>query len=422
MSIPLKKKVVLPLGTILLGLLITLMLANSRPNVSQRTTPEKIWPVNVMRAKPINIQPKISIYGEVRAAREAELRSVLGGRISNLNPIFRNGNLLKKGTQLLAIERNDYENLAIEKRADLIHAEAVLNELRSELIFEKELLKNSQRQVELARRAFDRTTELARQGTESKKAIDDAESNLAQTEKDKILREQKVARLGSKIEQQAALHKKANASVATAEQALADTMILAPFEGYVADVQVALGQLLVKGEKIGRLLSARELEVQFELPEGDYGRFTSKKEAQDQSDESILGRPLEIIWELGSEEHKYAATLTRIGPELNVDTGGGDMFASVDLEAVESGLRSGAFVEVLFPDFEYQNVFQVPIRAVADAEHVYVIREQRLVRLPVEVVGKAEENLLIRAKILSGELIVSRLFENIGPGLRVKAL
>ena len=98
------------------------------------------------------------------------------------------------------------------------------------------------------------------------------------------------------------------------------------------------------------------------------------------------------------------------------------MFASVDQKAVESGLRSGAFVEVLFPDFEYQNVFQVPIRAVADADHVYVIREQRLVRLPVEVVGKAEENLLIRAKILSGELIVARLFENIGPGLRVKAL
>ena len=310
----------------------------------------------------------------------------------------------------------------MRKEPILIHAEALLNELRSELIFEKELLKNSQRQVELARRAFDRTSELARQGTESKKAIDDAESNLAQTEKDKILREQKVARLGSKIKQQTALHKKANASVATAEQALADTLIFAPFEGYVADVQVALGQLLVKGEKIGRLLSARELEVQFELPEGDYGRFTSKKEVQDQSEESIFGRPLEIIWELGSEKHKYEATLTRIGPELNVDTGGVDMFASVDQKAVESGLRSGAFVEVLFPDFEYQNVFQVPIRAVADAEHVYVIREQRLVRLPVEVVGKAEENLLIRAKILSGELIVARLFENIGPGLRVKAL
>ena len=169
MPIPLNKKVVLPLGTILLGLLVTLMLANSRPNVSQRTMPEKIWPVNVMRAKPINIQPKISIYGEVRAAREAELRSVLGGRISSLNPIFRNGSLLKKGTQLLAIERNDYENLAIEKRADLIHAEALLNELRSELIFEKELLKNSQRQVELARRAFDRTSELARQGLRVKK-------------------------------------------------------------------------------------------------------------------------------------------------------------------------------------------------------------------------------------------------------------
>ncbi len=67
MPILLNKKVVLPLGTILLGLLVTLMLANSRPNVSQRTMPEKVWPVNVMRAKPINIQPKISILMNLNA-------------------------------------------------------------------------------------------------------------------------------------------------------------------------------------------------------------------------------------------------------------------------------------------------------------------------------------------------------------------
>ena len=56
-------------------------------------------------------------------------------------------------------------------------------------------------------------------------------------------------------------------------------------------------------------------------------------------------------------------------------------------------------------DFEHQNT--VPTCAVADAEHVYVIENNAWLATR-EVVGKAEENLLIRAKILSGELIVAR--------------
>ena len=58
----------------------------------------------------------------------------------------------------------------------------------------------------------------------------------------------------------------------------------------MTDVQVAFARRQ-KGEKIGRLLSARELEVQFELPVETMDDLR-QKEGQDQSEESILGRPL----------------------------------------------------------------------------------------------------------------------------------
>ncbi len=416
------RKFYLPLGIICAGLLVTALLIDSRPELSLKEKTEKVWSVSVLKAEPVNIQPKISIFGEVKAAREAQLRAILSGRVSMLSPLFKDGAFLNKGAELIAIERTEYEHQATEKRAELAHAEAVLKELAFEKKFEEKLLNNSEKQVSLARRDFERTSKLAATGRESKRAIDNAESKLAGAEKDKILRDQKVARLEARIKQQSALYKKATASFALAEQALADTVILAPFDGYVADVKIALGQLVSKGEKIGRLLSANDLEVQFELPEGDYGRFTSKSAIESKASNLLMGRSLEIVWKLGSREYRYEAILSRIGPELNSDTGGIDMFASIDERAEKGGLRSGAFVEILFPDFEYQDVVPVPVRAVAEKSYIYVVRESRLVRVPVEVVGKDKDHFLVRSEVVSGELIVSRLFENIGPGLRVKAL
>ena len=145
--------------------------------------------------------------------------------------------------------------------------------------------------------------------------------------------------------------------------------------------------------------------------------MVNEKEAKE-----LIGRILKINWNLGSEQLSFNAKLSRIGAEMNPETGGVEMFASLQSDASELGLRAGAFVEVVFPDFIYRNVYELPERAVTDENYIYVVRDQRLVRLPIEVVGRSNDNFLIRSKINSGELIVTRLFENISPGLRVKVL
>ena len=162
------------------------------------------------------------------------------------------------------------------------------------------------------------------------------------------------------------------------------------------------------------------------MPEADYGRFTKEIETKsminNKEAKELIGRILKINWNLGSEQLSFNAKLSRIGAEMNPETGGVEMFASLQSDASELGLRAGAFVEVVFPDFIYRNVYELPERAVADENYIYVVRDQRLVRLPIEVVGRSNDNFLIRSKINSGELIVTRLFENISPGLRVKVL
>ena len=420
------KKIPIALTIISFSLLISILIIETKPETQAQPKIEKVWPVAVIAAESIDMQPKITIYGEVKASRMALIRSKLRGKIVSLNPAFKDGNFVESGAELLTIERARYEHQTAEKRADLFHSEAVLEELKKELVFEKKLKIVAKKQLDISKRNVDRISALVSQGRESKQLIDDTKSKHANREQDYLLKGQRVSKLKARIKQQEALYDKKASTLAIAETELSETVIQSPLDGFVSDVSLALGQLLERGETVGRVLSSKDLEVRFELPEADYGRFTkdsvsgskqNKKEAKD-----LIGRILTINWNLGSEQLSFNAKLSRIGAEMNPETGGVEMFASLQRDASELGLRAGAFVEVVFPDFIYRNVYELPERAVTDENYIYVVRNQRLVRLPIEVVGRSNDNFLIRSKINSGELIVSRLFENISPGLRVKVL
>jgi len=420
------KKVPVALSIICLSLVVSLAIVNTRPETSAAPKVEKVWPVAVISAESVDMQPKITIYGEVMSSRTALVRSKLRGKIVSLNPSFKDGNFVESGVELLTIERKRYEHQTAEKRADLFHSEAVLEELKKELDFEKKLEIVAKKQLDISARNVERIAALVSQGRESKQLIDDTKSKYASREQDYLLKGQKISKLESRIKQQEALYDKNASSLAIAESELSDTVIQSPLDGFVSGVSLALGQLLEKGETLGRVLSSDELEVRFELPEADYGRFTKSayqgqtEKASDNTD--LIGRILTINWNLGSEQISFNAKLSRIGAEMNPETGGVEMFASLQNDASNLGLRAGAFVEVIFPDFIYRNVYELPERAVTQENEIYVVRDQRLVRLPIEVVGRSNDNFLVRSKINSGELIVSRLFENISPGLRVKVL
>ena len=131
------KKIPLALAIIFFSVLISILIVKTRPETQAQPKIEKIWPVAVISAESIDMQPKITIYGEVRASRMALIRSKLRGKIVSLNPSFKDGNFVESGVELLTIERARYEHQTAEKRADLFHSEAVLEELKKELIFEE---------------------------------------------------------------------------------------------------------------------------------------------------------------------------------------------------------------------------------------------------------------------------------------------
>ncbi|MEQ8661450.1 MAG: HlyD family efflux transporter periplasmic adaptor subunit [Gammaproteobacteria bacterium] len=409
------RQFVLPLGVLVAGIAIAAWFVASRPRALSQPPQEKVWPVAVVEVARADVQPAISVYGEVRAVREAELRAEVAGRVVSLNPAFKDGNLIVAGTELAVIDPIDYENRLAEQRAERARAEAQLAELRRELTWEQRLEENAARQVELAKRALARLEKLAADGRESRKVRDDAETALAVSEQGHMQRAQTIARLGTRIDEQEAAYAKAQATLANAERELAKTRITAPFTGHATDVRLALGQLLAAGERLGRLLSASELEVRFDLPEDDFARLTAAAG-------TLIGRPATVVWRLGDDTREFPAVLARTGAEIDPTLGGIALFATLDGDAVERGLRAGAFVEVRLADVVYRDVFRLPPKAIASNGQVYALVDERLAAVEVEIVRDLGDAVLVRGALDPAHPVVARAFAGIGPGLRARPL
>ena len=85
------------------------LLMATRPRMLPVSTPEQVWPVEVIKAQFGAQQPELKLFGEVIAGRRSELRPLVSGLIIEIGPNFRNGGIVRKGELLVLIDPFDYE-------------------------------------------------------------------------------------------------------------------------------------------------------------------------------------------------------------------------------------------------------------------------------------------------------------------------
>jgi len=204
---------------------------------------------------------------------------------------------------------------------------------------------------------------------------------------------------------------------------LEDTNIYAPFSGHISGVGLGLGQRVAIGEGVGRLISSTELEVVFDLPESDFSRILSEPSTgSNLSTESLIGKPLKILWRLGGLVRTFGAELSRIGSEIDPSVGGIQIYAALESGAYLEGIRAGAFVEVEMVGQIYKNVFKLPVSALSNEDTLYLIVDGRLKKFNVKVLRIVDGDMLINAMLPNDAVVVSRVFSEIGEGLKAETL
>ena len=167
-------RVALPILAIAIGLLVGGYLIASRPQALANPPAEIITPVSVLTAEFRKFQPELHVYGAVTAGREAEIRSMVAGRITALDETYRSGAYVETGQAFAQIDRFDYEVSVRELEADLEESRAHLTELESDLAAARSTLKLFDEQIVLRERDLERVAKLAKKNQSSEKAYDDA--------------------------------------------------------------------------------------------------------------------------------------------------------------------------------------------------------------------------------------------------------
>lgn len=417
-------RVIVPILFVAVAIVFVGYLTATRPPVASKPIEEREWIVRTVLAKKISVAPELRLFGSVVPGREVELRPLVGGRVIRVGENFAEGGIVRKGELLVEIDPFDYQATQRERVAQLSEARSRLNEFRLELKGAEDSLTADQRQLKIRETDAERKELLVRRGTGSQKSLDDARLALNEQRQRIIDRRRQIATLKTKITQQLSAIARAEVALERAQKDLRETKLLAPFEGFLRNIQIAVGKKISTNDRVAQLIAAKRLEVSFQVSDEQYGRLVAAG--------AVRGKKAAILWRTRARTFKYSAVIERVSGQVASDTGGVVLYARIENTGLDTVLRPGVFVQVVIRDKVYKNVYRLPDEALARGKHVYVVvagqkegdaaakeKTWRLERRTVKVVGRQGNDVLVQGGISPGDRIVAATFPEIGPGAKV---
>ena len=337
--------------------------------------------------------------GTVRPSAEVDVAAQVGGRVVWVNPAFQSGRRVAAGTTLFRIEEEDYVYRLRE-------AEASLAARQSEYL-------EAQGEAALARAEYERYA-----NREEEAAPLGLASPLT-------LREPQLKASRAALDRD-------EASVAEAKLALSRTRVRAPFDGFVREESVDVGQLVGAGQAVGGLIAAESVEVVVPLSDADAALIPGLWDAATaQSGEPVEAR---VIAEYGDARYAWRghvdraeATLDELSRTIDVIVRVPDPFASGEPVGAAGGLNGtpplllGQFVTVEIQGLAPQRYFRVRRAALQPGNVIWAVRDGGTLRIvPVRVLQRGDDEIFVTGPLDDGQAAVTGGIRYATDGMRVR--
>lgn len=375
-----------PLLVLSMGFFGFALLVSTKPETKPVENRERVWSVAARQISYGTVEPRIEVFGELRAKRQVRLRAQVSGEVVMAGEKFEDGARVAKGDVLLRIDPFTYENRLAEAEAQLKGAKALLTERRAS--------------VALAYQDYKRAKQLFDKGTVSKKTLDDRKT-------DHMIKK-------ARRDQQISVVDRLAVQVKRAKRDLENTKVIAPFDGYLTSITARQGRVLNPNDQIGVLFDADNFEVVFNLSDDEYGRFL-------QRNTEIIGRPIDVAWDVGGERIALKAVIKRVGAQISQTTRGVDVYAELE-GRLPSNLRGGAFVTVDLKAQAVPDVVALPKDALYGDNRAFRIVEGRLEAVMLEDFIDDGTQILVKSGLEEGEQVLLTRFNEAATGVAVKVL
>lgn len=406
-------RVAWPVLILVLAVVGAAWLVNSRPRLEPAAPQERVWTIAVAEVERRDVQPEIRLFGQVVAGRSVELRALVAGEVVDVGVTMVEGGLVRKGDLLVAIDDFEYRATLDERRAQLAEARAKLQEFQARELMQKDALVRDRELVDLREKDLKRAEQLSARGNVSDKALDNARMELTRQRQTSVMRESELRVESARIDQQKAQLLRAEVALRRAERDLKNTRLVAPFDGFLSDVQAELGQRLGLNDRVARVIDAGRLEAKVTLSDAQFGRLS-------QSDAALVGASAKVHWRVGGRDLSFNASVDRIGARIDTASGGVDVFVRLRDTGLDSPLRPGAFVEVSLSDKTYRNVARLPESVLHQGDTVYVVADGRLAVRIVETMARIGAEVLLSGELENGDRVVVTRYAGIGAGQKVQ--
>lgn len=325
-------------------------------------------------------RPSILVYGEVKTARNVDLRPLVSGEIVAVNSALSAGARINAGDLLVEIDPFDYEGAVLEAQANLAQAQGSIREIDARLASERAQLEGATEQLALAKTDLARARLLANSGTLTSKQLDDRILIVSQREQSVSQRENNIVITEAQREQQVANASRLEWKLREAERQLEQTKLYAPFSGIISNSDAEPGRSVNANDVVASIYDDQALEAVFTLTNAQYGRMSADTDP-------LIGREVNVIWTIGAFDYSYTGYIDRIGATVAADRGGVEVVARIEPADHSVQLRPGAFVEIIVPDRLYANSLKVPETSVYDQSHIFVIEDGKMLQRDIDILA-----------------------------------
>ena len=402
-----------------LALVIAVVLVIVRPKAERQVPVDKGLLIEVLPAKAENFNMVVESFGTVAPRESLKLVAQVRGQIVAIDPAFKEGSFVQKNTRLIHIDPRTYR-LEVERRnVQIRQAEAELKRLAQEVINLQARVKIAGSDVKLAKNEYLRLKKLIDRKVIAQSQLDKAEqAYLASQERLQALNNQ-LALVDPQKEQLIAARDMARVMYQEAKLDLERSSIVAPFEGWVLEKAIEVGQHVSPGQQLGKIYSAGQLDIEVRIPSKDLKWFL---------DDMGIETPIlaDVVFKHGGSEKIWSGRIARIKAMMDQRTRTLPMVIEVDETGITAQqknslrLRPGMFVTVRIKGKKIQNVFVLPRYLVYPGDVVYTVKDDTLKSNSVKILRGYKDTVIIGEGLSEGDLIVKSPLSSPSEGMRVR--
>ena len=362
----------------LLICVLALPACGSNRGDTQEVKEEKGIAVEVVRAVKGDIASYIQTTGTVYPRQEAFLSPKIGGKIEKI--FVDEGYWVDKGQPLVRLEQT---KLLMAKN----EAEANLNTVKSEL-------KQAELSLENLKKTMKRNGELFKEGIIDEQRYDNTKTDYLNAEAQFYLSSSRLEQVKAQLDQ--------------AAQDLKDSIMYAPFSGFIVDKMMNEGEMVYAASpsKVLHITDISRVKIECGIAEADKKYIYNGKEAVIEVD-AIPGE-------------KFQGELTTVNPLI--DQNSRTFMIKIEIPNPNNRLESGMFARIRIMKEEKKGAILVPLRSVIEREGkkvVFVADNSRAKMVPVLPGINDTKTTEVVSGLKGGELIVSEGYYVVSDGSKI---